>query len=157
MKLISNKHNINITKYKNNLYPYDIKGKDININPSQKEWTNVNYSFSQKNLNNNTKSIDFNVYKLITSYFNMYKKEMKKKIGIFTKGKNLFSGNKVWISKPEIKQTNDTVSIDIYIYNRKINVLIKNIKYKYLSFLKKKRNFIVQYKNFFNRFKPIIT
>jgi hypothetical protein len=87
-------------------------------------------------MNFNSKIINDNLHKLLKGFFNMYTKDMDKKIGVFpmSKSKRSLSGNKIWVSKPEIKQTNDTMNLNIYIYSRKVNTLIKSFKNKYLIY-----------------------
>ena len=70
---------------------------------------------------------DININKLLVSYFNLYlgnKIMLVKHISSYIKD---LSFNKIYISKPEIKHTNSKAIITIYIFNREIIPLIKNI------------------------------
>ena len=83
---------------------------------------------------------DININKLLISYFNLYignKIMMVKHISSYIKD---LSFNKIYISKPEIKHTNSKAIITIYIFNREIIPLIKNI-----NKLKKKINLSLKF------------
>lgn len=132
----------------NKIYLANYKGKDIYTPTISKEWTNSLYFFNKRK-NKDFSFIDSFIQKLIKEYFNMYNKILEKKIKlpILNNKKRINSGNKIWISKIETKHTNDIVIINIYVFNRKLNILIKKFQillhkfYKKNIFrLKKKRN-----------------
>ena len=83
---------------------------------------------------------DMNINKLLISYFNLYlgnKIMMVKYISSYIKD---LSFNKIYVSKPEIKHTNSKAIITVYIFNREIIPLIKNI-----DKLKKKINLSLKF------------
>ena len=65
-------------------------------------------------------SLDKVTLKLVKSYFNFYSRKLEKKI----KSRRLritnrrLSTNRILISRPELKHTNDKVVVTIYVYNR---------------------------------------
>ena len=87
--------------------------------PADKEWYNSVYTYNK----NSTKlfpALDKKLLKLLKSYFFMYSRKLEIKI----KSRRLrmrqrrLSTNRILISKAELKHTNDTIVITIYIYNR---------------------------------------
>ena len=139
------KHNSHIS----NLNVFNIKLKKINLNnrdieeklnnnfagkakhypPANKEWFNSVYTYN-KNSNKLLPVSDKVIYKLMKSYFNLYSLKLEKKI----KSRRLrtrvrrSSTNRILISKPELKHTNDKVIITLYVYNRQNKYYINKIK-----------------------------
>ena len=87
--------------------------------PADKEWDNSVYTYN-KNYTKLLPSLDKKILKLLKSYFFMYSRKLEIKI----KSRRLrmrqrrLSTNRILISKAELKHTNDTIVITIYIYNR---------------------------------------
>jgi hypothetical protein len=131
MKILNLKSKIDNSNLNNNYFLnniYNIKANDTVTPPSNKEWSNIVYSYNNKN------NMHYNIYdnillKIINGYFNMYNKTLNDKIRLryINKRKRRILGNKVWIGKTEIKHTNDLVTINIFVYNRKVNFLIKKL------------------------------
>lgn len=114
-------------------------GKTKYLPPASKEWKNSFYAFNSNKLKN-LPLYDLNVNSLIKNYFNLY---FNNKF-LFSRYKphsfrNL-SFNKIYVSKAEIKHTNNKALLTVYVYNReKISILtkIKGIKNSfYEDFLK---------------------
>lgn len=95
--------------------------------PSNKEWFNSIYAFNKNYLkllliNDNI------VFNIIKSYFYMFNKSLE---NTKTRRKDIRiirnSGRKTWVSKPEIKHTNDKVIITLFVFNRYYNYFLKNL------------------------------
>ena len=76
---------------------------------------------------------------ILKSYFNMYNIRSERIIRLrrlrLWKRKRL--GRKIWVSKPELKHTNNSIIINVYIYNRQYNWFLLKIKKIKLFWLKK--------------------
>ena len=110
------KDNTHKVKLENN---YNYIGKPRHYPPANKEWFNSIYVY-----NNNTikllPTIDKVTHKLVKSYFNFYSRKLEKKIKsrrLRIRGRRL-STNRILISRPELKHTNDKVIVTVYVYNR---------------------------------------
>ena len=142
---ITNKITLNIfSKYINNnnkLIPFKIKnldqGKIKYLPPISKEWKNSIYVFNL-NILKNLPSYDININKIIKNYFNLYfnHKFLLKKKKSFLKYISL-SFNKIYVSKAEIKHTNNKAILTIYTYNREKISLLKKIRLIKESFYEK--------------------
>ncbi len=101
--------------------------------PANKEWFNSIYAFN-KNTTKLLPTADNLIISLIRSYFNMFSRFLEKK----TKArdnpiwKRRLSSKNFWISKAELKHTNDKVIITLYIFNRQNIKKIKKILSPYL-------------------------
>ena len=97
--------------------------------PSNKEWFNSAYAFN-KNTLKLLPSNDNIIIAIIKSYFYMFNKKLE---NIKAKHKHRSirfrrqSGNKIWVSKPEIKHTNDKTAITLYVYNKEYNTYLKKL------------------------------
>lgn len=128
-----NKNNTTITMPKNE---GEYKGITKYYSPLSKEWYNSIYTFN-KNYTKLLPAVDNIIIKLIGSYFNMYNRELYKKIKIrrLSSRKRRLSSKKIWVSKAELKHTNDKVLINLFIYDRNKNFLLlksNNILHKFL-------------------------
>jgi len=142
---ITKKITLNIfSKYINNnnkLIPFKIKnldqGKIKYLPPISKEWKNSIYVFNL-NILKNLPSYDININKIIKDYFNLYfnHKFLLKKKKSFLKYISL-SFNKIYVSKAEIKHTNNKAILTIYTYNREKISLLKKIRLIKESFYEK--------------------
>lgn len=103
-------------------------GKPRHYPPANKEWFNSIYAYN----NNTIKSLpatDKSILKLIKSYFNLYSRKLEKKI----RSRRLrvrairLSTNRMLVSRPEIKHTNDKVIITLYVYNRQNKYYLNKI------------------------------
>lgn len=126
-------------------------GKPKHYIPAIKEWSQSIYSYN-KNTSKLLPSVSRNLLKLIKSYFNVYSRKLEIKIKSQAlhrpriKARRL-STNRILVSRPEIKHTNDKANITIYAYNReekyylnKINRIASiDVKDNFLSQKKKKR------------------
>lgn len=139
----NNNNNLYIfSKYINNKYkliPFNMRELyigDIRYTPPvSKEWKNTIYAFNQNNIKD-LPANDLNLNLLIKNYFNLYFN------GIFLKNKKHSNKrkspfNKIHVSKPEIKHTNNKALITVYVYNREKLSLLKKIKLLKNSFFKK--------------------
>jgi hypothetical protein len=128
-------NNIN-NKYK--LVPFKIKenivGKTKYFPAESKEWKNKVYFYNYNQMIN-FPFYDININKLIKSYFTMYfrNKIIKKKY--LSPTQKRLSLNKVYVSKPEIKHTNNKAIITIYVYDRENLILLNNVKKNNTNFL----------------------
>lgn len=109
---------------------------------SVREWNNSIYVYNKNNLNL-IPSTTIYAMKIIKSFFNLYNKSLEKKIRtkrLLLRLRRL-SSNRIYLSNGEFKHKNNSVLINIYLFNRqKYNYLfkLKNIFLK--NILKKKIN-----------------
>jgi hypothetical protein len=92
-----------------------------------KEWKNSIYSFNSNNAKN-LPVYALNINSLIKGYFGLYfnSKFLKHKyISVRNKRKSL---NKIFVSKAEIKHTNNKALITLYVYNRERISLLKKVQ-----------------------------
>jgi hypothetical protein len=117
------------TNYK--LIPFNISANDIGktkyLPPVSKEWRNTVYNYNYNN-NINYPIYDKNINELIKGYFSLYfnNKFLNHK---FMSIKDIRkSYNKIFVSKVEIKHTNNKAIITIYVFNKERLVLLGNIR-----------------------------
>lgn len=119
---------------------------------SVREWNNSIYVYNKNNLNLIPCTTIY-AMKIIKSFFSLYNKSLEKKIRtkrLLLRLRRL-SSNRIYLSNGEFKHKNNSVLINIYIFNRqKYNYLfkLKNIFIK--NFMKKKVN-----KNYIKTLKSI--
>ena len=142
------------SKYLNNnnkLITFNVKdsfvGKPKYFPPVSKEWKSSVYAFNHNNLKN-LPIYDLNINSLIKDYFNLY---FNHKF-IFNKYKprkyRYLSINKIYVSKAEIKHTNNKAILTVYVYNREKISLLRKILIIKKSFYKKIRNLNLAYLTF---------
>jgi hypothetical protein len=138
-------------------YIYDIKE---NI-PQNKEWFNSIYVFN-KNNNRLLPAYHNIVFYLIKSYFFMFNKNIEK---VKTRRIDLrfrrLSARRIWVGKPEIKFTNDKLSITVYVYNREYNYYLKklsklNFIWGFLTIKIPRRKSIFFLRKFLKKYKKIL-
>lgn len=91
-----------------------------------KEWKNSIYNFNLKN-SINLPVYDLNINSLIKGYFTLYfnSRFLKSKyIPVRNKRKSL---NKIFVSKAEVKHTNNKALITVYVYNKERISLLKKL------------------------------
>lgn len=104
-------------------------GKPKHYPPANKEWFNSVYSYN-KNATKLLPAADEAILKLVKSYFNLYSRKLERKIKsvrLRLRARRL-STNRILVGRPEIKHTNDKVTITIYIYNRQKKYYLNKIK-----------------------------
>ena len=105
-------------------------GKPRQFSPLSDEWYNSIYTFNM-NLPKILPSLNKILLRIVKSYFNIYSRKLEKSIKsrrLRIKARRL-SINKILTSKPQLKHTNDQITVTIYTYNRQ--------KIYYLNKLKK--------------------
>ncbi len=124
------KDDMSKTELSNSLALYkNFVGKPKHFPPANKEWFNSVYSYN-KNTTKLLPTADHVILKLIKSYFNLYSRNLEKKI----KSRRMrmrtrrLSTNRILVSRPEVKHTSDKVVITIYVYNRQKIYLLNKIK-----------------------------
>lgn len=118
---------------------------------SSKEWTNNVYTFL-KSKTKNFPVYDINLNDLIKSYFNLYFNYKFIKSKLKSRRSKRISLNKIFVSKPEIKHTNNKAIITIYTYNKERLSLINKIRNLKKNFYKKVFFFLYKSKKFFYNF-----
>lgn len=104
-------------------------GKAKHYPPANKEWFNSVYAYN-KNTSKLLPTADRVILKLVKSYFNISSRKLEKKI----KSRRLrirvrrLSTNRILVSRPELKHTNDKVIVTIYVYNRQKTYYLNKIK-----------------------------
>lgn len=132
-------------------YEGEPKGIITYYPPANKEWFNSIYVFNKNNLKL-LPIADNIVIKLIRSYFNMYNKKLNKNIRIrrINNKKIKLSSRRIWVSKAELKHTNDNVLINLFIYDR-------NQKFYQLKSINIIKAFYQKYKyNFYKNISAIV-
>ena len=112
-----------------NTYTNPVK-KIKHFPPANKEWVNSTYVY-----NNTIKDfpiLDKILSKLIRSYFNLYNNKLRTKIRKhgsrrFEIRKSRRLMNRIFMGKPELKHSNDSVVITIYLYNLEKKYLFNKI------------------------------
>lgn len=148
MKIFKNNLNKNY-KLINFKEKVGIVGKTKYLPSFSKEWKNIIYFYNKNNLKN-IPTNNVTIEKIIESYFNLYHKHdsflyLKKSIPL-KKRRNFLK--RIYVSKSEIKLTNNKALVTLYVINReryknKKNYLIINTKInkyfidQYLSLYKK--------------------
>ena len=99
--------------------------------PANKEWVNSIYTYNDTV--KNFPVLDNLLYKLIRGYFNLYNNKIRAKIRKhgsrrFEIRKSRRLMNKIFFGKPELKHTNNSVIITVYLYNADKKYLINKIK-----------------------------
>lgn len=117
------------TQYK--LVPFNIVenhvGKTKYLPAVSKEWKNSVYNYSPKN-NINFPVYDLNINSLIRGYFSLYFNNKFLQHKYISRRKKRKSLTRIFVSKAEIKHTNEKAIITLYVYNRERFVLLKKIK-----------------------------
>lgn len=97
--------------------------------PANKEWYNSIYTFN-KNYIKSLPTLNKMAYKVIKNYFYLYSYKLEKKLN-FKKLPIRFRKlwiKKIFLSRAELKHTNDKVIITLYIYNKQIKCIMNRIK-----------------------------
>ena len=140
-------------------------GKNKLFIPANKEWYNSVYTFNKKLIKLLPVS-DNVIIKLIRGYFNMYSNKLEKKVKAprIRTWKRRLSVRKIWVSKAELKHTNDKIIITLYVFNRQYNYYLNKFS-KILNtwdyiFLKKMqttdKSAMVLEAEGFNSFSPVL-
>ena len=94
---------------------------------STKEWFNSIYSYNKSYIK--SLIIKYNILNnLFTSYFNMFENRIKIIYKRRHTNKNRYSANKIYVSRAELKHTNTKLLIILYIYNKKKDIIERNIR-----------------------------
>ena len=136
--------NVSITMLKyNNLNVQNIFANDNEYNnlmyypSSSKEWFNSVYSYN-KSYTKSLINVDKIIYDLFKSYFNMIDYKIKKKLKRKRVRKNRNSANRIYVSRAEVKHTNNQIFIVLYIFNKQKQLLEQKIK-KIVKFIHNKK------------------
>lgn len=118
--------NLDKNEYKNTIY----------YPSSTKEWFSSVYSYNKSYIKSLI-NLDFLVNNLFGSYFNMLENKIKLSFKRKRPNKIRYSANKIYVSRAELKHTNNKLTVILYVYNkqkssferyiRKI-IMIKSIK-----------------------------
>ena len=120
-KLNDNNKIIPLKKVKNTLGPLRY------FPPANQEWNNSIYVYNNMTLKN-ISIAQKNLTRLIKSYFNIYfSNNLLSSKRILTRFRRL-AVNKIFISKAELKHTNNKIIITLYIYNEERRILIHRLK-----------------------------
>jgi Mitochondrial ribosomal protein (VAR1) len=120
-KLNDNNKIIPLKKVKNTLGPMRY------FPPANQEWNNSIYVYNNMTIKN-ISIAQKNLTRLIKSYFNIYfSKNLLSSKRILTRFRRL-AINKIFVSKAELKHTNNKIIITLYIYNEERRILIHRLK-----------------------------
>jgi hypothetical protein len=124
--IFTKKTNIN---YK--LIPFNVSVNDTNktkyLPPVSKEWKNNIYNYNYKN-SINLPIYDININTLIKGYFSLYFKNKFIKSKYLSARKRRKSFNKIYVSRAEVKHTNNKAIVTIYVFNKERLVLLARIR-----------------------------
>lgn len=105
-----------------------IVGDNKHYSPANNEWKNSSYAYN-KNKNRSTSILDKMAARIIKSYFNLSNSQ---KLARSKRMRNLLrriSNKKIFVTKPEIKQTADKVNITVYTYDREKQFYIRKLHF----------------------------
>ena len=111
------------------LVPLKLRGEHKHFPPANKEWKNSVYLYNKSNL----KSLavkDNLALKLVKSYFNLH---TEKAIARSKRMRSLIrksTTKKLFVSRPEIKQTNDKVLLTLYTFDREKQFLFRKLYFR---------------------------
>lgn len=103
-----------------------IEGETRHYPPANKEWKNSVYAYNKKNVRSLPLQ-DKMANKIIQSYFNL---SNEKKIARSKRMRNLIrrsTTKRLFVSKPEVKQTNKKVIITVYTFDREKQFLLRKM------------------------------
>lgn len=104
--------------------------------PVSKEWKDSVYTFNKNNIKN-LPIYDLKINEIIKNYFNLYFKPKFIFNKVLAYKYKYLSLNKIYVSKAEIKHTNNKAILTVYVYNREKISLLRKIKRIKRSFYKK--------------------
>jgi len=104
--------------------------------PVSKEWKDSVYAFNKNNIKN-LPIYDLKINEIIKNYFNLYFKPKFIFNKVLAYKYKYLSLNKIYVSKAEIKHTNNKAILTVYVYNREKISLLRRIKLIKRSFYKK--------------------
>ena len=107
---------------------------------SSKEWFSSLYSYNKSYIKN-TITYDVVLSKLINSYCNMLQNSIKTLFKRRRDNKIRYSANKIYVSKPELKHTNDKVVVTLYLYNKEKSSIEQYIR-KVITLIKLKKQVV---------------
>lgn len=114
---------------------------------SVREWNNSIYVYNKNNLSL-IPSTTVTAMKIIKSFFNLFNKSLEKNIRtkrLLLRLRRL-SSNRIYLSNGEFKHKNNSVLVNIYIFNRQKNNYLSKLKNIYLNkFFTKKKNINANY------------
>lgn len=146
MKIINLKSNNLSEENKKVYFLSDKKGNNKFTYANSKEWYNSIYNFKNKDMKH-LPVIDNIIIELIRSYFNMYSRIKQKNIGLrhISNKRRKILGNKTWVSRAELKHTNDKIIINLYVFNRKNNYLLRKLEnhIKTSEFIRKNKTWFI--------------
>ena len=114
-------------------------GKTRHYPPSIQEWSNSIYAYN-KNLIKSLPVTDNLVNKILKSYFNLslFHDKIKNKSRRLRIRFRRSTVNRIFLSRAEMKHTNNKVIITVYTYNRNLKYLYNRIR-NLLSIIKRKK------------------
>jgi hypothetical protein len=98
---------LDIKEYKNTIFY-----------PSNKEWFSIIYTYNKSYIKPLI-ILDKIVNYLFTTYFNMSEDVIKRIFKRRRSNKTRYSADKIYVSRPELKHTNNKVTVMLYTYNKK--------------------------------------
>ena len=130
----TNLHSLVFTKKINNQYKlvpfytsYNQTGETKYLPPVSKEWKNHVYNYNANN-SINFPIYDLNINSLIKGYFSMYFNNETLKSKYIPRWRKRKILRKIFVSKAEIKHTNNKAIITIYVYNKEKPILKQGLK-----------------------------
>jgi hypothetical protein len=117
------------TNYK--LVPFNVLINDVGktkyLPPVSKEWKNTSYNYNYNN-SINLPINDLRIYSLIKGYFSLYFNNKFIEHKYISRKRRRRSYNKIFVSKAEIKHTNEKAIITLYVFNKERLSLLKKIQ-----------------------------
>lgn len=107
------------------------EGEIRHFSPANKEWHSSVYSYNNNNYNKNIPAIDKTLNNLILNYFNLYfrneslkRKRKSRRMHVMQIRRGT---NRIFVSKGELKHTNDKIAITLYLYNEEKRLLMNKL------------------------------
>jgi hypothetical protein len=120
-KEFKNLHTPNILDSKNINKSFIKRNNPMHYPSSVKEWYNSVYNFYK---NNSIFLYNIDIYTILYSYFNYTNTKSNNKSEMYYEK---YYTSRLYISNPEIKQSNNKINITVYLYNRNIIYLYNNL------------------------------
>ena len=108
--------------HNNNMSGYNFARKAKYSPPATKEWYNSVYHYNNKGLVKFMPVLDKTLHEFMKTYFNLYSKKLEKNVTRLLSvrrhaRKEMQSTNKIIVSRPELKHTNDKIIVNAYTYD----------------------------------------
>ena len=124
--------NADLKTHNNNIHS-NFTRKTKHFPPATKEWYNSVYHYKNNDLIKSIPALDKTINGFLKFYFNLYSRKLEKNL-IRPRSprrrirKEMRSTNKIIVSRPELKHTNDKIIVNAYTFDRQNKYLLNKMK-----------------------------